>query len=83
MTEEDAKKKWCPMINFQIGPNTSTWLQKAYNNRGQDYEPASCLCIASDCMMWRQTEPAVFRENGGDGPFIEKKTGYCGLGEKV
>jgi len=53
MKEEYAKKKWCPMVNFQIGPvNSSVWQGVAYTNRGQEYDPGQCLCIASDCMMW-------------------------------
>jgi hypothetical protein len=65
MTEEEAKTKWCPMVRFEIGPQNAAWQNVAYSNRGEEFSPRVCRCIASDCMMWRG-EP--------DGE------SYCGLG---
>ena len=48
MTEEEAKKKWCPMVRFHVVPESS---QTVYSNR--DGDNLSSRCIASDCMMWQ------------------------------
>jgi len=53
MTEDEAKTKWCPEVRFQIGPQNPTWQNIAYNNRGQEYEPKTCLCMASGCGWWK------------------------------
>jgi hypothetical protein len=74
-TEEEAKKKWCPMVNFQIGPETCKWQGLAYTNRGEVMNPPdSIMCIGSDCMLWKWSytpEEAKGNKNGGQG--------YCGL----
>jgi hypothetical protein len=45
MTEDEAKKKWCPMTrNIQVmGMNRNTI----------DYSDYKSNCLASECMMWR------------------------------
>lgn len=53
VTIEEAKQKWCPFINFQIGPHNAIWQNRAVNNRGEDFEPSKCRCIATDCMMFK------------------------------
>lgn len=75
MTEEEAKKKWCPMVRFTIGPDTATWQGVAYTNRCKGLEPASVTCIASDCMMWQQADRVEDPENFGS----YLPAGYCGL----
>jgi len=63
MTEEEARTKWCPMVRFQIGPvNSSAWQGVAYTNRGAEFDPAACRCIASDCALW--VEKTAFSEGG-------------------
>lgn len=52
MTEDEAKTKWCPMVRFVIGDHNALWQGKAINNRYLEMEPNTCLCIASQCMMW-------------------------------
>jgi len=52
MTEEEAKKKWCPWVQFVIGPNNSTWQNIAYTNRATELNHNSCCCLGPDCMMW-------------------------------
>ncbi len=46
MTEQDAKKKWCPMVRFNYCGSDMTDV-----NRPSEMD--SMRCIASDCMMWR------------------------------
>ena len=80
MTEEEAMHKWCPMVSFQIGHNDAGWQGKGYNNRGQEYEPKSCLCIASDCMMWKwTTSPEYARTERARGDSNLTASGHCGL----
>jgi hypothetical protein len=66
MTEEEAKKKWCPMANYQ-----------SYGNRPPFDKGIEIQCIASDCMMWRGIPTRDEAENG-----FYLKDGYCGLGGK-
>ena len=68
MTEDEAKKKWCPMVRDGIEPMGNT---AGDENRIPDWS----LCIASDCMMWRWSEG-----NGERG--IGNEQGCCGLTEK-
>ena len=50
MTEEEARKKWCPHIRVN-GNNRS------YSRTPP--EPHLYRCIASDCMMWEETTELV------------------------
>jgi len=55
MTEEDARKKWCPHARvWQISGDITTAV--AYNRTeselGSYTNPTRSRCIASDCMMW-------------------------------
>jgi hypothetical protein len=71
MTEEEAKKKWCPMIRgFHMGTFKRHITEKTASN-----------CIASECMMWRWK---TFIEASDKEKWGEKKdfNGYCGLGGK-
>jgi hypothetical protein len=70
ITEQEAKEKWCPEVRFLIGPDTASWQGNGYNNRGDYYEPKTCLCLASGCMAWRWV----------DGEYLH--LGYCGKAGK-
>jgi hypothetical protein len=45
MTEDEARKKWCPHVRF------SQWAEGIINNRGDLNGKHDCL--ASKCMAWR------------------------------
>ena len=47
MTEDEAKRKWCPMVRF-------AGAQVAFNRDTQTPEYVT-RCIGSECMMWRET----------------------------
>ena len=79
-TEEEAKTKWCPVnITMRVYPSSSgaTICQEQ-------------KCIASSCMMWRETGQSVgIEQTTGKvvqidltGNVIWYKTGFCGLGGK-
>lgn len=75
MTEEEAKRKWCPMVRVSVTPNNSTWQNSMLNNRGDiPADNMQCRCIASDCMMWAW-DFAPHDSPGG----VQEGTGHCGL----
>jgi hypothetical protein len=82
MTEDQAKTKWCPFYRAAIAGETAFVDNRPphYDQRPGDIgEPstvytrngyeASCCCIGSACMAWRET-PARSAE------------GFCGLAGK-
>ena len=73
MTEAEAKTKWCPMVRFVIGPQSSTWQESALDNRSG--MTGESRCLASGCMAWR-THP------GASDYQRAEPTGYCGLAGK-
>lgn len=76
MTEEQAKKKWCPMVRAGLkGANTYVGINWP---SGEVLDQEYAKCIGSDCMMWRwsqRPEPHQPGNNttGHDGD------GRCGL----
>ena len=54
MTEEEAKKKWCPMVRtgLTMGMAVNHHIDMMPGGQGVHDETR---CIASDCMMWRFT----------------------------
>lgn len=62
MTEEEAKTKWCPMVRIGVGEGSSTNL--SWVSSPEDLQKADNNCLASACMMWRETAA---------------DDGYCGL----
>lgn len=68
MTEEEAKKKWCPMVRLIA---TQESIQPVYNRAANESPINLTACIASDCMMWRSHFEDTLKFNG-----------YCGLGGK-
>jgi hypothetical protein len=85
-TEDEARKKWCPMVRYLPQPwnflryifhgNTGFTTNRANRAVGNN-------CIASDCMMWRWTGEC---KTGVPITSISKhgptELGYCGLGGK-
>lgn len=65
-TEEEAKKKWCPMSRKE-SYGVSGESTGSYNR-----DDGNVDCIASDCMMWRWKEAAM--DVSGEG--------FCGLAGK-
>jgi hypothetical protein len=84
MTEDEAKKKWCPMAHVSAIPHGDKI--SLFSNRDISlFVPPNSLdpltnitsCIASDCMMWRED---LTREEAEDG--YRAANGHCGLGGK-
>lgn len=67
MTEEGAKRKWCPMMQV-----TGSEKEGYGDNRGGGDEDHNC--IASDCMLWVEDIPA-----GKASGEVWLSSGHCGL----
>lgn len=85
MTEDEAKKKWCPemhKVNALLAITTAILTEtvsklegadstgKVLDNAGRIVD--NKYCIASDCMMWKEVCP-------DDDKITD---GYCGLASK-
>ena len=77
MTEEDAKKKWCPMI--RMNPITGEEQYSGVTTRENSDEHRNC--IVSACMMWVPTDNFCKPSYPGDPRAMQKSkpAGYCGL----
>lgn len=75
MIEEEAKTKWCPMVQVTSAQHMNDI--EYGDNRGNGDE--SHNCIASDCMMWRYVGYEYI--NPENVPPTSRGTleGYCGL----
>jgi hypothetical protein len=80
MTEDEAKTKWCPHVRVLSDEGS---MVIATVNRGGGLQ-ADANCIASDCMMWRETDcesdPQASCMPGEEVDCLP--TGYCRLGGK-
>jgi hypothetical protein len=88
MTEEEARKKWCPMVRFNAtGANRWTFADCPDDWEAKDREnPDMARCIASDCMMWRWNKYLEREASSNVAPYnttikapLEQEGGYCGL----
>lgn len=71
VTEEEAKKRWCPMVRHSNGPD-GTWNRYASNPQ----IPEHYKCIASECMAWRLAEREKIDMYGKT---KGQNRGFCGL----
>ena len=72
MTEEEAKKKWCPMArNQQLVLGDMGWDKEI-----SDIHPAY-RCIGSDCAVWVWTGWTAITETMTE--VMPEKQGRCGL----
>jgi hypothetical protein len=80
MTEDEAKKKWCPMVRVGEGSSTDNRNCSAgiVNKNPGEGSQWNC-CIASSCMMWRCADSYFSTTTG---TVRKPDTGYCGLGGK-
>ncbi len=74
MTEDEAKKRWCPFArtySYSLDGATGVTTAAASINRLGLGPDRDCLCLASGCMAWRL-----------DPPYVDR-VGHCGLAGKV
>lgn len=88
LSEADAKTKWCPMTR-QLGTLSIRELPSekegivsmGSQNRGYQMGRAlpNCMCLASDCMMWRWVRTNIKDADGNITVPSDDTHGYCGL----
>lgn len=71
MTEEEARKKWCPFSREGDKQHGFTFESRRSVVFGR-------LCLASDCMMWDGRNYATTDDDNGP---VEMR-GFCALGAK-
>lgn len=80
MTEDEAKTKWCPKANPQIGgpecPGNGNRFEDALGSQAY----MDTRCIASACMAWRSISAQTV-VNGAARSY-NTDSGYCGLAGK-
>jgi hypothetical protein len=96
LTEDQAKKTWCPFvrmvagtIDLTDGKSAHSGVQPAYNRVVDEAKwafPQGAACVASACGAWRwKTGPEVLaawnQRRLADQP-RPVVTGYCGLAGK-
>lgn len=92
MTEDEARKKWCPMARLSNQNFGGSW-NRAQREPGE-HDDVSWMprCIASDCMAWRWYSRTSRKKQGDGAPYNEimaqkypdeyelaPATGFCGL----
>lgn len=90
MTEEEAKKKWCPHARVDSGFAGSGVVNRypKRDGRCRDVSMQEAMlnetvnCIGSQCMAWRWLEKFVAVPGGHFIPEENPTTGYCGLAGK-
>lgn len=95
VTEEEAKKRWCPFAKYAAAGPHPSWPEMptiiAPQSRAWGLAQDSCAfpqnCIASECMAWRKQESAAFAlkanaEFERTGAILESTEGFCGLAGK-
>lgn len=70
-TEDEAKKKWCPMALMTHNNNTGF-------NRNADGRMVT-YCIASNCMMWKWEYKNQCIDKEATHIKVKSNKGYCGL----
>lgn len=87
LTEEEAKKRWCPFARVTIGGKLPTSMNRL-QTIGKDSDgdtvtegalrlPIGARCIASECMAWRHHGPG-WRTSETAGNYAVE-LGFCGL----
>jgi len=75
MTENEAKKKWCPYARASDLGHSPVSVNRRGNFPDQD-----CYCIASSCMAWRWNgdSPAFPDAGSEDSLDYNARKGFCG-----
>jgi hypothetical protein len=68
MTEDEAKKKWCPFTRVHISYGGENSMVMTSANRSLPANETSNKCIGSACMAWRKKAVPLLKN---------KKTGIC------
>lgn len=82
VTEEEAKKKWCPFVRHE-GDKGGSWnrtvsaMKRIFGwDGGNPYPEETCNCIASECMAWRWAHMRHFPEPANTADLYPDNQGY-------
>ena len=84
MTEDEARKKWCPMVRYvpnrpfsfgRIIVAVNRWI----DDDDTQLSPDPCQCIASDCACWVYDNGKIDTRGKVAGERVLKDEGHCGL----
>jgi len=89
VTEDEARKKWCPFARVPDGGGVTGAVtatnRHAGRKTGGDGKPrilrGNAMCIGSECMAWRKAE-IIRRVDGGGyalSTYTTRTVGFCGL----
>jgi hypothetical protein len=73
MTEEDARKKWCPFVRHTRDDDGNFHTTNGQISSGFQ------TCIASDCACWVWDGPEIAAISKERVEFIGDRQGHCGL----
>ena len=73
LTEEEAKKKWCPHV---VASHTDPRRGFHPGQGPEEYRHGLHLCIASECMAWRWAHIRHFPEPANTGDLYPDNQGY-------
>lgn len=83
VTEQEARTKWCPHARVPgMHGVQSVNRQKEATRPFSAILPASCRCVASECMAWKWKQyhsPEEREARKPNGLAVETPLGYCGL----
>ena len=79
MTEEEARKKWCPMVRIVVGQDDILFTGQSSHNVELFSDKIEHIgrCAASNCMMWRYER--VANPPGSTKQWSYSTEGYCGI----
>ena len=80
MTEQEAKTKWCPMARTVSDTRNHATANRLVD-RGPSNADSDCMCLVSDCMMWRWDEEPRYQKCDLP-PIPNTGYGHCGLAGK-
>ena len=77
MTEDEAKKKWCPFVRTGLTAGMAVNRHVADSRGAIDGVFDETRCLGSGCMMWKWLSPTAHTIARGAQEI--KTKGYCGL----
>lgn len=80
MTEEEAKRKWCPFVKVFVRDD------ELWSNRPDNGFTSDSYCVGAECMAWRLW-PTEMEVTDAQGKIVKREgrlysRGYCGLAGK-
>lgn len=86
LTEDEAKKKWCPEVRTGLtaGMAVNHHVGGVYGNKHAGDVHDETRCIASGCMMWRwkgwnsDKYPSIYEAQKKDAGPDPIRYGFCG-----